>query len=84
MQSSIMKNLKELEGKTVTMTTHHKIYGDEEFRCVLNLFQEEDKIGFLVSNHKIYLYNDEIESIEIGFNIFKIFGKLLSITIAII
>lgn len=84
MQHNIIRNLKWVQGKLVKMTTHHKIYGDEEFKCILNMFKEEDKIGFLVNNHQIYLYNDEIESMEVGFNIFKIFGKLLSITIAII
>ena len=84
MQQSVINDLKQFEGQMVTISTHHKIYGDEEFQCILNIFQEENKMGFLVNNHKIYLYNDELESIEMGFNMFKIFGKLLSVTIAII
>lgn len=72
-------------GQTVRTYTYHKIYGDHK-ATILN-FQHlcaKDRIGFIVGEQEIFLYHNEIESVEQSKTALTINGILQSIKIELV
>jgi hypothetical protein len=55
-----IKKLCNLNGKKIKIVTIHKWFGRDEYRCELNLINDEKRIGFRLLNSEIYLLKDEV------------------------
>ena len=58
--NKFVKKLSNLNGKKVKIITIHKLFGRDEYRCELNLINDERRIGFKLLNSEIYLLKNEI------------------------
>ena len=56
-----IKKLRSLNGKKIKIVTIHKWFGRDEYRCELNLIDNEKCIGFKLLNSEIYLLKDEVK-----------------------
>ena len=76
------ENLKNFIGQEVQIYMVHKIYGVQKgkIRC-FHPFCDENKIGFVYNDREIFMYRDEIESIEYEKNKITINGELQNIVI---
>lgn len=65
--NKFIKKLYNLNGKKIKIVTIHKLFGRDEYRCELNLINDEKRIGFRLLNSEIYLLKDEVSFFnEIG------------------
>ena len=72
-------------GKTVRACVYHKIYGNQ--KATIHNFQPfytEDKVGFLINDHEVFVYFDEIENVNFDDNSFIISGSLQKIVVKLI
>lgn len=77
-------NIVGLAGKKVAVYLEHVIYENQELSIsYFNPFQTDEKIGFVVDGHEIYLYHKEIECIECNKNLVKIVGNLQTVIIEV-
>lgn len=77
--------IKFFKGKTAVVNIIHKIYGGQ--KSIIRNFQpfcSNNKIGFLVNDHEVFLYFDEIESTEFNGNEFIINGSLQKMSVKLI
>lgn len=73
------------KGKTVRTYIFHKLYGKQKLTiCDFQPLCVKDKIGFMIGDQEIFLYCDEIESIDYEESILKINGTLQEIILEII
>ena len=81
MNSEINYSLKQFEGKDVVAYITHKVYGTHKINCIFNLLKDEEKIGFTVNGHEIYVTWEELEEINYSTSMLEIIGKLQTIKI---
>lgn len=76
------ENIEKFVGATVKVNIIHKIYGNQHatVRCFQPLITK-DKRGFIANNHEIFVYTNEIETIDYGKNTVSINGKMQTIII---
>ena len=55
-----IKKLRSLNGKKIKIVTIHKWFGRDEYRCELDLIENEKHIGFKLMNSEIYLLKNEM------------------------
>ena len=58
--NKFIKKLYNLNGKTIQIVTTHKWFGKDEYKCELNLINDERRIGFKLLDSEIYLLKDEV------------------------
>lgn len=58
--NKFIKQLYSLNGKKIKIVTTHKWFGRDEYRCELNLINDEKRIGFKIMNSEIYLFKNEV------------------------
>ena len=74
--------LKHFEGKTVRTYIIHKIYGAQ--RAIVRNFcplYSDNKVGFIVNNHEIFMYYNEIKNYEFNGSVLKLNGSLRNIVV---
>jgi hypothetical protein len=73
----LFKIIETFKNHAVNAYTVHKIYGTQEMfiRCFQPLY-ENNKVGFIVEKHKIFMYHDEIEDFKFNNNTIEINGSL--------
>lgn len=77
--------LEHFKGQTVSTHIFHKIYGNQKstIRNFCPLCSDE-KVGFYVNDHEIFMYFDEIEDYEFNGKLLKLNGTLRNITIEMV
>lgn len=83
MEKKIVNDLHNLNGKNGEITIHHDWYGNQKIRGIFHVINDGERIGIKVKDNEIYLYNNEITSIEINGNNALIKGKIMQIRIEI-
>lgn len=80
-----LENIINFIGQTVIVTVQHIIYGDHQVK-VQNFtpLYAQGKIGVSIEGHDLFVYEDELQGIDIDKTICKIVGTLQTIKIAII
>ena len=71
--------------KTAKVCIDHKMYGCQ--KATVSNFQpfcKEDRIGFLVNGHEVFVYFDEIENVHCDKNIFIINGALQKMVVKLL
>lgn len=77
--------LEHFKGQTVSTHIFHKIYGNQE--AIIRNFCplcSENKVGFFINEHEVFMYCDEIEDFEFSGKILKLNGMLRNFIIEII
>ena len=77
--------IKHFEGQTVRTHIIHKIYGDHKITvrnfCPLCV---ENKIGFVINDHEIFVHYDQIEAFEHNGNVFIVNDALQKMVLEIV
>lgn len=78
-----INDLYNLDKKNGKITISHEWYGNQKIKGVFHVINDGERIGIKVKDNEIYLYNNEITSIEINGNNALIKGKIMQIRIEI-
>lgn len=65
----LIKAMHEVKGEDAIISIFHKLYGEQKLKCVFDPIIDE-RIGFNVKNHDIYIEKDKIEKIDLGNDIY--------------
>lgn len=65
----LIKVMHEVKGEDAIISIFHKLYGEQKLKCVFNPIVDE-RIGFNIKNHDIYIEKDKIEKIYLGNDIY--------------
>ena len=61
----IIEKLKKINGSNVWIHIGNKLYGDQNIKCAFRLFNDEERLGFLIGEQKIYICKKQICNIGI-------------------
>ena len=77
-------DIMKLAGKSVSVFLNHIIFGAQElFISCFEPFVTDERFGFAFNGYKFYMENKEVERLEVGKNLIKIFGNLQTMEIKI-
>lgn len=65
----LIKAMHEAKGEDATISIFHKLYGEQKLKCAFNPIVDE-RIGFNIKNHDIYIEKDKITEFNLGDNIY--------------
>ena len=65
----LVKTMQEVKGEDAIISIFHKLYGEQKLKCVLNPIADE-RVGFNVKDHDIYIEKDKINKIRLGDDIY--------------
>lgn len=77
----LIKELKKICGADVWIYTSHALYGDQNLKCAFQLLNDEERLGFLVNEHEVYIEKNKIENIGIKEDLFYFSDDLMCIKI---
>lgn len=77
----IIDALKNINGENVWIHIKHDLYGDQNLKCAFQLLSDEERLGFLIGEQKIYLEKNRIENIGVKDNLFYFADDLMCIKI---
>ena len=77
----IIEKLKNIEGSNVWIHIKDKLYGDQNLKCAFRLFNNEERLGFLVNKQEIYIEKNRICDIGIKGDLFYFADDVMCIKI---
>lgn len=77
----LIEILKKIEGNNVWIHITHDLYGNQNIKCAFQLYNNEERIGFLVGEQEIYINKNEISNIGIKGNLVYFADNVMCIKI---
>lgn len=77
----LITTLEGIEGENAVISISHKLYGEQKLQCIFNPIIDE-RIGFNVKGHEIYINKTDIIRVNIG-NIVCFSDDLMKIRIEV-
>ena len=77
----LIEVLKKIEGENVWINITHDLYGNQNIKCAFQLYDNEERIGFLAGEQEIYIYKKDICNIGIKGNLIYFADKIMCIKI---
>lgn len=77
----LIKELKKICGENVWIHVGHTLYGDQNLKCAFQLLNDEERLGFLVNEHEVYIEKNKIEIIGIKEDLFYFADDLMCVKI---
>ena len=83
--NELLEILEHFKGQIVRTHIFHKIYGSQK-STIRNFCPlcSSNKVGFLINDHEVFMYFDEIEDYEFNGNLLKLNGILRNIIIEMV
>ena len=77
-----MRKFEQLNGVGAKVTIEHCLFDSQQFICPsLKVLCDNDTIGLLLREHKIFMYNQDVKVAEVHGNIYKVSDGRLAITV---
>lgn len=77
----LIEVLKKIDGDHVCIHITHDLYGNQNLKCAFQLFNNEERLGFLIGEQEIYINKNEICDIGIKGNLVYFADKVMCIKI---
>ena len=77
----LIKELKKICGESVWIYVSHTLYGDQNLKCAFQLLNDEERLGFLINEHEVYIEKNKIKNVGIKEDLFYFSDELMCIKI---
>ena len=72
----------QLNGRTATIILKHNLFDKQKFEAQkVNVFEDEDKLGLILKGQAVYIYKNQIRSMELRDNFVEFADDKLKIFI---
>lgn len=77
-----IRKFTQLNGRTAIIILEHKLFDKQKFEAQeVNVFEDEDKLGLIIKGQAVFIYKNQLRSIELRDHIVEFADDKLKISI---